>query len=227
VAGRSPDPDRGPPFRDGSSRAEPLRGCAQRRSLRTGRRVESDELHPARADRARVSASRVRPPRGLGRAGVDGLRAVRRHGASAAGPRVRARRFSSADLADAARRARPAIRARCSNRDPGAAGSRAVQGERGGAARPRTSPIGRRLCRDDEGAGARRSADESGLRVRALPWPPPGHSGDDPSGPSNRPSDTKDSVFTTLPKQLGLRLDPKKGLVEILVVERAERLALE
>jgi uncharacterized protein (TIGR03435 family) len=44
-----------------------------------------------------------------------------------------------------------------------------------------------------------------------------------PSGPSNRPSDTRESVFTTLPKQLGLRLEPRNGRVETIVVERAEK----
>jgi uncharacterized protein (TIGR03435 family) len=43
-----------------------------------------------------------------------------------------------------------------------------------------------------------------------------------PFGPSYNPSDTKESIFTTLPKQLGLKLEPVEGTVEVLVVEHAE-----
>jgi uncharacterized protein (TIGR03435 family) len=56
------------------------------------------------------------------------------------------------------------------------------------------------------------------VELEGVEFRPPG-----PSGPSNRPSDTTESVFTTLPKQLGLRLQPKDGSVETIVVERAER----
>jgi uncharacterized protein (TIGR03435 family) len=41
-----------------------------------------------------------------------------------------------------------------------------------------------------------------------------------PFGPSYRPSETKRSLFDTLPEQLGLRLEPLTAPVEVLVVER-------
>jgi uncharacterized protein (TIGR03435 family) len=56
------------------------------------------------------------------------------------------------------------------------------------------------------------------VELEGVEFRPPG-----PSGPSNRPSDTKESVFTTLPKQLGLRLEARNGRVETIVVERAEK----
>jgi uncharacterized protein (TIGR03435 family) len=43
-----------------------------------------------------------------------------------------------------------------------------------------------------------------------------------PFGPSYKPSDTKESVFSTLPRQLGLKLEPIEGAVEVLVIEHAE-----
>jgi uncharacterized protein (TIGR03435 family) len=43
-----------------------------------------------------------------------------------------------------------------------------------------------------------------------------------PFGPSYKPSDTKESIFTTLPKQLGLKLEKQQGTVDVLVVEHAE-----
>jgi uncharacterized protein (TIGR03435 family) len=43
-----------------------------------------------------------------------------------------------------------------------------------------------------------------------------------PFGPSYKPSDTKESIFTLLPKQLGLKLDKQQGTVEVLVIEHAE-----
>jgi uncharacterized protein (TIGR03435 family) len=51
----------------------------------------------------------------------------------------------------------------------------------------------------------------------AVEIKPPG-----PFGPSYRPSDTKESIFTTLPKQLGLKLEKVMGSVEVLVIEHAE-----
>jgi uncharacterized protein (TIGR03435 family) len=43
-----------------------------------------------------------------------------------------------------------------------------------------------------------------------------------PFGPSYKPSDTKESIFSTLPKQLGLTLEKAPGTVDVLVVEHAE-----
>lgn len=51
----------------------------------------------------------------------------------------------------------------------------------------------------------------------AVEIKPPG-----PFGPSYRPSDTKESIFATLPKQLGLKLDKQPGTVDVLVIEHAE-----
>lgn len=43
-----------------------------------------------------------------------------------------------------------------------------------------------------------------------------------PFGPSYKPSDTKESIFAMLPKQLGLKLEKVQGSVEVLVIEHAE-----
>lgn len=44
-----------------------------------------------------------------------------------------------------------------------------------------------------------------------------------PFGPSYRASDTKDSIFTTVQSQLGMRLEPVTAPIEVLIIERAER----
>jgi bla regulator protein BlaR1 len=51
----------------------------------------------------------------------------------------------------------------------------------------------------------------------AVEIKPPG-----PFGPSYRPSETKESIFTMFPKQLGLKLEPMQGSVDVLVIEHAE-----
>ena len=43
-----------------------------------------------------------------------------------------------------------------------------------------------------------------------------------PFGPSYKPSDTKESIFSTLPKQLGLKLEKVQGAVDVVVIEHAE-----
>jgi uncharacterized protein (TIGR03435 family) len=69
----------------------------------------------------------------------------------------------------------------------------------------------------------RRVADKTGLTGNydfELKWTPvPLYGVEEP-----RPEDPdRPSIFTALPEQLGLRLDSKKGPVEVLVVDRAER----
>ena len=44
-----------------------------------------------------------------------------------------------------------------------------------------------------------------------------------PFGPSYRPSETKESIFSTAPSQLGLRLEPVTATIEVLVIEHAEK----
>jgi uncharacterized protein (TIGR03435 family) len=46
-----------------------------------------------------------------------------------------------------------------------------------------------------------------------------------PFGPSYRPSDTRDSIFETLPAQLGLKLEAATGPVETFTIEHVEKLA--
>jgi uncharacterized protein (TIGR03435 family) len=56
------------------------------------------------------------------------------------------------------------------------------------------------------------------LELEAVEIRPPG-----PFGPSYRPSDTKQSIFSSLPEQLGLELKPVAGKVETLVIEHVEK----
>ena len=56
------------------------------------------------------------------------------------------------------------------------------------------------------------------LELEAVEIRPPG-----PFGPSYRPSTTKESIFSSLPRQLGLELTPTTGPVEILVIEHVEK----
>jgi uncharacterized protein (TIGR03435 family) len=60
------------------------------------------------------------------------------------------------------------------------------------------------------------------LDVEGVEFRPKG-----PFGPSSRPSDTTESLFTTLPEQLGLKLEPRNGFREIIIVDHAEMPALE
>jgi len=58
--------------------------------------------------------------------------------------------------------------------------------------------------------------------MKGMPMPPPGAGG--PGGPA--PSDgaeTGPSLFTAVQEQLGLRLEPRKGAVELIVVDSAEK----
>ena len=66
--------------------------------------------------------------------------------------------------------------------------------------------------------------DRSGLRgafdvnLEAIEIQPTG-----PFGPSYRPSDTKESIFSAVVSQLGMRLEKTTATIEILVVEHAEK----
>ena len=55
------------------------------------------------------------------------------------------------------------------------------------------------------------------LELEAVEIRPPG-----PFGPSYRPSDTRESIFQALPAQLGLKLEPTRGTVDVLVIDHAE-----
>jgi uncharacterized protein (TIGR03435 family) len=56
------------------------------------------------------------------------------------------------------------------------------------------------------------------VELEAVEIRPPG-----PFGPSYRPSDTKQSIFSSLPEQLGLELKPVTAPLETLVIEHAEK----
>jgi len=56
------------------------------------------------------------------------------------------------------------------------------------------------------------------VELEAVEIRPPG-----PFGPSFLPSDTTESIFQALPKQLGLKLEPTQGTVEVLIIDRVER----
>ena len=56
------------------------------------------------------------------------------------------------------------------------------------------------------------------IDLEAVEIRPPG-----PFGPSYRPSDTQESIFSSLPEQLGLELRPASGPVEVLIVEHVEK----
>ena len=57
--------------------------------------------------------------------------------------------------------------------------------------------------------------------VAELPPPPP------PPGLPSAFSDPFTSVFTVLPEQLGLKLDARRGPVDVLVIDRIEQPARE
>ena len=66
---------------------------------------------------------------------------------------------------------------------------------------------------DDQDLDGRFDIDLEAVEIR-----PPG-----PFGPSYRPSDTKQSIFSSLLEQLGLELKPDTGPVEVLIVEHVEK----
>ena len=56
------------------------------------------------------------------------------------------------------------------------------------------------------------------LELEAVEIKPTG-----PVGPSLRPSDTTQSIFEAVREQLGLKLQPTEGMIDVLVIESAER----
>jgi uncharacterized protein (TIGR03435 family) len=76
-------------------------------------------------------------------------------------------------------------------------------------------PMVRRTVVDDTGLAGYYDADFDFLAE--LPPPPP------PPGMPNPWSEPFVSVLTVLPEQLGLKLDSRRGQVDILVIDRAER----
>jgi uncharacterized protein (TIGR03435 family) len=56
------------------------------------------------------------------------------------------------------------------------------------------------------------------LEIEAVEIQPPGS-----FGPSSRPSETKQSIFASLPEQLGLKLEATPGAVDIVVVDQAQK----
>jgi uncharacterized protein (TIGR03435 family) len=70
-----------------------------------------------------------------------------------------------------------------------------------------------RVVVDRTGLMGRFDAELEAIEIR-----PPG-----PFGPSYRPSETRQSIFSSLPEQLGLELKATTGPVEILIVDHAEK----
>jgi Protein of unknown function (DUF3738) len=60
------------------------------------------------------------------------------------------------------------------------------------------------------------------LDVEFAPPPPPGSSADPAA--VDGPADAAPSIFTAIQEQLGLKLEPQKGTVEVTVIDSAERL---
>jgi uncharacterized protein (TIGR03435 family) len=75
-------------------------------------------------------------------------------------------------------------------------------------------PMVRRTVVDDTGLTGYFDADID--FVAELPPPPP------PPGMPNPWTEPFVSVFTVLPEQLGLKLDSRRGQVDVLMIDRAE-----
>ena len=58
-----------------------------------------------------------------------------------------------------------------------------------------------------------------------MPPPPPGGGGDAPG--ANPPETEVASLFTALQEQLGLKLEQKKGPLDLLVIDHSEKVPLE
>lgn len=79
----------------------------------------------------------------------------------------------------------------------------------------RLVPIVRRTVRDQTGLNGYFDADFDFLAELPPPPPPPGL-------PNAFGSDPFVSIFTVLPEQLGLKLDSRRGPVDVLVIDRVE-----
>ena len=77
-------------------------------------------------------------------------------------------------------------------------------------------PMLRRSVNDQTGLIGYFDADFDFIAELPIPPPPPG----EPPPPFDAPFV---SVFTVLPEQLGLKLDSRRGPVEVLVIDRAEQ----
>ena len=97
---------------------------------------------------------------------------------------------------------------------PSARGGLAFRGLTMAAFAKLLAPMVRRSVSDQSGLAGYFDADFDFMSE--LPPPPP------PPGVPN-PWGEFVSVFTVLPEQLGLKLDSRRGPVEILVIDRAER----
>jgi uncharacterized protein (TIGR03435 family) len=61
-----------------------------------------------------------------------------------------------------------------------------------------------------------------------MPHPPPEHDGGPGAAPAPNPSDMAGpSLFTALQEQLGLKLEQKKGPVDLLVIDHLEKVPTE
>jgi uncharacterized protein (TIGR03435 family) len=81
-------------------------------------------------------------------------------------------------------------------------------------------PIVRRSVTDQTGLAGYFDADFDFMAELPPPPPPPGL-------PNAFGSEPFVSIFTVLPEQLGLKLDSRRGPVDVLVIDRVERPARE
>jgi len=80
------------------------------------------------------------------------------------------------------------------------------------------APIVRRVVLDRTGLAGAYDADFDASAELPPPPPPPGSGIPNPFDPRNMPS-----IFTILPEQLGLKLDATRAVVDVLVIDGAER----
>ncbi len=57
--------------------------------------------------------------------------------------------------------------------------------------------------------------------------PPPGAAAPGETPPSAMPADTRPTIFAAIQQQLGLKLEPKKGAVDFLVIDHVEKTPVE